>query len=48
MRSSKSCGRPFVGSLIVPDDEEFDEARQIWNGMIDRRPGLIAQCSGRR
>jgi hypothetical protein len=36
----------FRGKLIAPDDEEFDEARHIWNGMIDRRPGLIAQCSG--
>ena len=36
----------FRGSLIVPGDVEFNEARKVWNGMIDRRPGLIAQCSG--
>ena len=46
MQRSKSYGRRFVGSLIVPGDAEFNEARKVWNGMIDRRPGLIAQCSG--
>jgi FAD/FMN-containing dehydrogenase len=36
----------FRGKLIAPDDVEFEQARRVWNGMIDRRPGLIAQCSG--
>src|SRR4030095_1762668 len=36
----------FRGQLIEPHHPAFDEARRVWNGMIDRRPALIAQCSG--
>lgn len=36
----------FGGQVIGPDDEAYEQARQIWNAMIDRRPGLIVRCSG--
>jgi FAD/FMN-containing dehydrogenase len=35
----------FVGALIHPEDDAFEEARKVFNGMIDRRPVLIARCS---
>jgi FAD/FMN-containing dehydrogenase len=34
----------FDGELIGPRDRDYDEARRIWNGAIDRRPALIARC----
>src|SRR2546421_5294125 len=34
----------FRGELIAPDDAGYDEARKVYNGMIDRRPGLVARC----
>ena len=34
------------GPLLLPSDAGYEEARQVWNGLIDRRPALIARCAG--
>jgi hypothetical protein len=34
------------GPLFRPGEAGYDDARKIWNGMIDRRPALIARCRG--
>jgi FAD/FMN-containing dehydrogenase len=36
----------FRGDLIIPDHHDYDDARAVWNGTVDRRPRLIARCSG--
>jgi hypothetical protein len=38
----------FRGDLLRPDHPEFSEARRIWNGMVARKPALIARCTGVR
>ena len=36
----------FSGALLRPDESGYDDARKIHNGMIDRKPALIARCLG--
>jgi len=36
----------FRGPVLTAREAEFDAARRIWNGAIDRKPRLIAQCTG--
>jgi FAD/FMN-containing dehydrogenase len=34
------------GELLRPSDPSYEQARLVWNGLIDKRPALIARCSG--
>ena len=42
----KEFAASLNGSLMVPGMDGYDAARALWNGMFDRKPALIAQCSG--
>ena len=35
----------FSGELLAPDSPGYDVARRVHNGLIDKRPGLVARCS---
>jgi len=32
------------GTIILPGDDAYEDARKIWNGMIDKKPGLMVKC----
>jgi FAD/FMN-containing dehydrogenase len=36
----------FRGEMLTPGSADYERARAIWNGMIDRRPAAIARCTG--
>lgn len=33
------------GTLYLPTDDGYDSVRRVWNGMIDKKPAIVAQCA---
>jgi len=44
-RITQQLDGQFKGDIIGPDHPGYEPARQLWNAMIDRRPGLILRCT---
>ena len=36
----------FEGEVLVPGSPEYDVARAVWNGAVDRRPAYVVRCAG--
>jgi len=45
LRIAEELTGSFKGEIIGPDHAEYEQARQLWNAMVDRRPGLILRCT---
>ncbi|MBC8036428.1 MAG: FAD-dependent oxidoreductase, partial [Rhizobiales bacterium] len=43
---AQSLKSAFRGEVFEPEDGGYDDARKIWNASVDKRPKLIARCSG--
>ncbi|MFG2822807.1 FAD-binding oxidoreductase [Kitasatospora sp. NPDC048365] len=46
MKAADALREGFRGQVVVPGDAGYDAARAVWNGAIDRRPEVIARCTG--
>jgi FAD/FMN-containing dehydrogenase len=42
---SEALSDDFRGALLSPETDGYDQARALYNGMIDKRPALIARCA---
>lgn len=45
-RKTHKLEEVFGGEIVLPTDEHYHRSRAVWNGSIDRRPSVIAHCTG--
>jgi FAD/FMN-containing dehydrogenase len=45
-RETARLRRTLRGELVLPTDPAYAQARQVWNGLVDRHPAAIAYCAG--
>ena len=43
--ATESLKSKVKGQIVLPSDSRYDEVREIWNAMIERRPALIVRCA---
>jgi hypothetical protein len=42
-KAVRTLAETFGGELVLPGDADYESARAVWNGMIDRRPAVVAR-----
>ena len=42
----EKLGARLRGALVRPGNPDYDRVRKVWNGMVDKRPAVIARCAG--